>query len=636
MLPNNTRIGKKSYSINDINFVLFNAGGLKSKISDLEIELASLPNLPNIILICETWFDESIVLSGNVFKNYDVLRKDRNRHGGGVMILCDIHFNAVIINEFIEDIECVVCEILFDREKYLIGCFYRPPYNDIAFMCNIINTIDNLCIKFPKHNFIFAGDFNMPQIDWLIPKPLNNDNINISFLNCMVNNGFEQIVNVATRGSNILDLVFCRNLSVLPNISLLHPLVNSDHEVVEFTLNSLNCNFNISTNYSPKLIRDFRKTNFEGLLNFLMNINWAFEFSSVKSVNERYAVLLKILNISIQLYVPLRVIKNNHKRIKFYLPKSIRQLLLKKRKLWQIMKANNTTENKTKFKICMKHCKMVLHDYNIDKIKSICKSKNVKYFYDYVNNDYVNKKIGRSKKPVQLKDNNGIVLQNDISAEMFAAYFKSVYTNDNGILPNFINQTNVCLSNITFDVFDIDKRLASLPLKYSCGPDGIPTAFLKSLHNVLAFPLCLLFQQSLNSGELPSIWKCANIIPVFKGNGTRFKVENYRPISLTSSLCKVMEGIIFDSIYIHCTENNLLTDSQHGFRKNKSTSSNLMEFMDDISKSIDMKDSVDVITVDFSKAFDVISHDKLLHKLSHYGIRGSILSWIKSFLKKIV
>ena len=92
--------------------------------------------------------------------------------------------------------------------------------NDIAYMCNIINTIDNLCIKFPKNNFIFAGDFNMPQIDWLIPKPLNNDNINISFLNCMVNNGFEQIVNVATRGSNILDLVFCRNLSVLPNISL--------------------------------------------------------------------------------------------------------------------------------------------------------------------------------------------------------------------------------------------------------------------------------------------------------------------------------------------------------------------------------------------------------------------------------
>ena len=145
--------------------------------------------------------------------------------------------------------------------------------------------------------------------------------------------------------------------------------------------------------------------------------------------------------------------------------------------------------------------------------------------------------------------------------------------------------------------------------------------------------MCLLFQQSLNSGELPSIWKCANKIPVFKGNGTRFKVENYRPISLTSSLCKVMEGIIFDSIYIHCTENNLLTDSQHGFRKNKSTSSNLLEFMDDISKSIDMKDSVDVITVDFSKAFDVISYDKLLHKLSHYGIRGSILSWIKSFLK---
>ena len=101
----------------------------------------------------------------------------------------------------------------------------------------------------------------------------------------------------------------------------------------------------------------------------------------------------------------------------------------------------------------------------------------------------------------------------------------------------------------------------TLPLKYSRGPDEIPTAFLKTLHNVtsnlLAFLLCLIFQHSFNSGILPSILKCANIVPVCKENGNKFKGDNYRFISLTSTLCKVMERVIFYYIYKYCTESNL-------------------------------------------------------------------------------
>ena len=137
------------------------------------------------------------------------------------------------------------------------------------------------------------------------------------------------------------------------------------------------------------------------------------------------------------------------------------------------------------------------------------------------------------------------------------------------------------------------------------------------------------FQHSFNSGILPHIWKCSNIEPVCKENGNKFKVDNYRPISLTSTLCKVMESVIFDYIYKYCTENNFLTDTQHGFRKNKSTTSNLLEFTpectDDILKYVNKNDNFDVITVDFSKAFDKISHDILLHKLNCYGISGKVL-----------
>jgi hypothetical protein len=174
-----------------------------------------------------------------------------------------------------------------------------------------------------------------------------------------------------------------------------------------------------------------------------------------------------------------------------------------------------------------------------------------------------------------------------------------------------------------------DQALSS---KLSCGPDNIPNILLKNLHSSLALPLSLIFQQSLNNGCLPKIWKCANIVPVFKGSGSRFSVENYRPISLTSNICKLLEGIIYDKIYDHCLTNKLLSDSQHGFRKNKSTASNLLELTNDLTSLMDKGNNIDLITIDFSKAFDKIPHKKLIHKLAKFGIGGCVFNWICDFL----
>ena len=98
---------------------------------------------------------------------------------------------------------------------------------------------------------------------------------------------------------------------------------------------------------------------------------------------------------------------------------------------------------------------------------------------------------------------------------MFAIFFQLVFLIDDGIVPNADKKIKSCLSDIIFDENDINTRLRTLLLKYSCGPDEKPTAFLKTLYNVLAFPLCLIFKHSFNSGILPNIWKCANIVPVY-------------------------------------------------------------------------------------------------------------------------
>ena len=144
------------------------------------------------------------------------------------------------------------------------------------------------------------------------------------------------------------------------------------------------------------------------------------------------------------------------------------------------------------------------------------------------------------------------------------------------------------------------------------------------MSNAISTPLALLFQKSIECSKISQIWKNANVILIFKGKGSKFDVSNYRPISLTSNICKVMESTVHKYIIKHYDKHKLLSNSQHGFRQHYSTTSNLLELLNDVTQDIDNNNNVDLITIDFSTAFDSISHDKFLHKLYSYGIQDKL------------
>ena len=177
----------------------------------------------------------------------------------------------------------------------------------------------------------------------------------------------------------------------------------------------------------------------------------------------------------------------------------------------------------------------------------------------------------------------------------------------------------------------IHKLLAGLQIHKACGPDEIPTRLLKVLADELTPVISLFFQASLNQGIIPEDWKKANVVPVFK-KGDRNRAENYRPISLTSVTCKLLEHVICSSIMRHLDKYNILNDAQHGFRKRRSCATQLIQTIQDLAKSIETRDQVDVILLDFSKAFDRVPHLRLLHKLKFYGIEDSTYAWIADFL----
>jgi len=174
---------------------------------------------------------------------------------------------------------------------------------------------------------------------------------------------------------------------------------------------------------------------------------------------------------------------------------------------------------------------------------------------------------------------------------------------------------------------NLNHALIHLPILY----DEIPTILLKRLSTSISPALTLIFQASLHQCKIPTEWKSAKIVPVFK-KGDRSNPGNYRPVSLTCVCNKLLEHVIYLHIFSYLKKYNILCEEQHGFQQNRSCEIQLIGTVNDITENMNEGKQTDVILLDFAKAFDKVPHVRLCHKLSHFVINGALLEWIKSFL----
>ena len=255
-----------------------------------------------------------------------------------------------------------------------------------------------------------------------------------------------------------------------------------------------------------------------------------------------------------------------------------------------------------------------------------------KSFYKYV----------KSKQQVKdsvgpLRGQNGEVSSDSkFMAEELNAFFASSFTRE--------NTENISSSNVKFKgdseekLTDINitpelvrKHLLKLKRNKSPGLDNIGSSLLLDICDYISEPLSLIFNMSIHLKQVPTDWKHANFTPIFK-KGDKSDPGNYQPISLTSQICKVLESILRDNIVNHLNTHTLLLKSQHGFTKGKSCLTNLLSFLEDVTKAIDEGKPLDVIYLDFSKAFDKVPHKRLLHKIESHGISGNVAAWIGEWL----
>ncbi|XP_065645709.1 uncharacterized protein LOC136076163 [Hydra vulgaris] len=223
---------------------------------------------------------------------------------------------------------------------------------------------------------------------------------------------------------------------------------------------------------------------------------------------------------------------------------------------------------------------------------------NPKKVYAYINNKT---KVKESIRAIQLK-NGSIVTDLKVIANTLNGYFASVFIKPQDLSDPIIDiETQTFCRNPDLNVSVVEEYLSKLNTNKATGMDKVHPKVLKECKSTLAKTSSLMFNKSFETSKLPKLWSCANIIPLFK-NGNKLHPSNYRPVSLTSVVCKVMGRIIKNKMMKYLVDNKLINKNQHEFVNNKSCVTNLLKSLDFITNSIDNGWDVIVLFLDFAKA----------------------------------
>ncbi|KAM7307009.1 uncharacterized protein ISCGN_010645 [Ixodes scapularis] len=615
-----------------LNLWYTNCRSLKNKVQDFQTIVSSLPD-NTIFLLTETWLDASVhdgELSGTVHAIY---RRDRGGRGG-VLVAAPNGITADRRHDLEHpDLEAIFLDLYTPQGIVLLGCVYRPPCTrDAAY--KLLDASLTCALLKPDRDVLIIGDFNSHIDWWSHDEPFPGDALDDFLLDSTSSAGLLQVCHSPTNlpRSSFLDLVFTTDITKVLSCDVYPGLSGSDHVAVEVS-------FAISLPRKGHFARTawrFHETDHSHLANLAHLAPWCMTTAGSDCLSN-FDLRCEFASAIQRESIPHSLRSTRRKRAPWITCEIIKaasqkRALFKKAARLQCAEALRAAED------LQRTLKAAIHTSHISYARNVALKarEDPKLFWSYMS-----KLQTSSNKPTFVNNNVPLTSPRDI-AQSFAQHFASVFnvgtpTPDIDHLVQNIEENTPCPSllmpDITLSLEHLHEAFRQIKPSLSPGPDNFPPEFLRLLCPQVSPSLLSIFQSFLDTAAVPDLWKRALVTPIHKGKGRPVNdVSSYRPVSVTSILCRTFERMLNQTLLDYLSVNNILSSSQHGFRPGRSCETALATITHYISDALDDHTSTDLIQLDYSNAFDTLDHHLLLQKLVGVGVHSSLLRWITRFL----
>ena len=609
-----------------------NIVSLPKKIDEIRYSMSN--KFVNLIAFNETRLDSNITDNMIYLEDYDIVRKDRTRNGGGVCIYLRSSINYKIRDDLVpSELEAVCVEIIKPHSKpFLVTTVYRPPSALSEFFDHLeklIQVIDN-----ENKEMYILGDLNCDLLNVDMDSNIPTRKINSLYELYQLSQLIDEATRVTMTTTSLIDHIVTNTPEKISDSGVIHTGI-SDHSLV-FAIRKITVMNRKQENIVE--MRNMKNFNEEKFIAELLKQHWEYIYFFAENPNSMWEIWKKLFLEVLDKHAPLQHKKTKSKKLP-WITSDIKKLINTRDKLKRKAILTGLESDWLNYKTTRNIVNIDLRNAKKDyySTKFAGQKFNPKSAWKTINN-----LLGRQNNQTVINElilnKNNLTNPQDI-AEGFNDYFSNIGPD----LASKINTANYNFETYTkkakseFAAFQpvvvshVCRLLHGLCSKKATGIDKISCKILKIAAPAISDSLTFIFNQAITQSSFPDEWKMARVIPLYK-NGQRNIPGNYRPISVLPAVSKIMERILYDQLYNYLTTFELLSDYQFGFRKSHSTATALLDCTNDWYVNIDRKMFNMVVLIDLKKAFDTVDHQILLKKLELHGIKGQALTLLKSYL----
>ena len=620
------------------NIAFTNIRGLRSNFTDVESFLHS--SSPDILALCETNLNSSIPSSDFLVPGYlPLFRKDSecHMHGLGLYARESIPLaRQPDLEDCREPFMCFRLSLLHST-SYLFFLYRAPSSQNCSVLDAVSDSIDKALSLHSSANVFVFGDFNVQHRDWL--KFSNGTNAaGVSSYNFAIAQSLTQLVDFPTRfsdrqdgnhSSSLLDL-FLTSIPDRCKVNQHSPLGTSDHAVICASADLISTDSHESPTH--RTLFSYSRGNWDAFRDFLRDAPWS---DICKRNADEFALeLTSWISAGIDAFIPSRKFQVKPHSSPWFSP-ACAAAIAHRNHFFHLYQQHPSPGNRKLFVTARNQCKYIIRDAKAayqERIRTRISAQRVgsREFWRIMKSVRSNGKL--SIAPLF---NGPEVLTSSVDkSSLFAKLFSSNSTLDDSghELPEFTPRTDVTIESCPITASQVASVISQLDSSKATGPDGIPVIVFQKCSPELSPILSKLFNKCLQEHSFPSCWKMSSVVPIFKNSGERSDARNYRPISLLPIMSKIFECLLNNTLVKHIESLGLLSDHQYGFRGGRSTADLLAVVTERVFRALNVSGEARLVALDISKAFDKVWHAGLLQKLRGYGISGSLLGVISSFL----